>query len=122
MKLYIKNLYGFKDGQKAYYRKQGVFGFDFVNDRKFASELTSQEAGKVLAHSEWYKNQYKAEEIGIELKHKTIRCLKCGKTIAVVYKDDNGKEYKFFEENLPTRFINDFGYESKSCKECLKAE
>ncbi len=65
MKVYIKNLYGFNDGRKAYYRKQGLC-FDFVNSIEFASDLTEEEANKVLAHGEWYKDQYKANEIGTE--------------------------------------------------------
>lgn len=66
MKVYIKNLYGINDGRKAYYRKQGIGCFDFVNSKEFASDLTEEEANKVLAYGEWYKNQYKASEIGIE--------------------------------------------------------
>jgi hypothetical protein len=66
MKVYIKNLYGFNNGKKAYYRKQGIYCFDFVNSIEFASDLTEEEANKVLAHGEWYKDQYKANEIGIE--------------------------------------------------------
>lgn len=66
MKVFIKNLYGFKDGSKAYYRKQGVGCFDFVNDIKFASDLTEEEAKKVLERGEWYKAQYNADEIGTE--------------------------------------------------------
>lgn len=65
MKVYIKNLYGFNDGKKAYYRKLGLC-FDFVNSKQFASDLTKEEAEKVLAHGEWYKKQYNASEIGIE--------------------------------------------------------
>ena len=65
MKVFIKNLYGINDGRKAYYRKQGDC-FDFVNSKEFASDLTEEEVAKVMNHAEWYKNQYKANEIGIE--------------------------------------------------------
>lgn len=65
MKVFIKNLYGFQDGKKAYYRKLGLC-FDFVNSIEFASDLTEAEVEKIMAHSEWYKNQYKASEIGVE--------------------------------------------------------
>lgn len=66
MKVFIKNLYGFNDGRKAYYRKQGSGCFDFVNSKEYASDLTKEEADRVLAHGEWFKNQYKASEIGTE--------------------------------------------------------
>ena len=66
MKVYIKNLYGIKDGKKAYYRKQGIGCFDFVNDKKNASELAQEEANKVVEHLEWYKKMYNADEMGIE--------------------------------------------------------
>lgn len=66
MKIYIKNLYGCNDGRKAYYRKQGIGCFDFVGNTEDASTLTFDEVEKILIHGEWYKNQYKADEIGIE--------------------------------------------------------
>ena len=47
MKVFIKNLYGIQDGKKAYYRKQGIGCFDFVNSIKFASDLTKEEAAIV---------------------------------------------------------------------------
>lgn len=66
MKVYIKNLYGFNDGKKAYYRKQGAYCFDFVNSIEYASDLTESEIEKIMDHADWYKNQYKANEIGVE--------------------------------------------------------
>ena len=66
MTVYIKNLYGINDGRKAYYRNQGIGCFDFVNQKKFASDLTKGEVAKIIEHSDFYKNMYKANEIGTE--------------------------------------------------------
>ena len=66
MKVYIKNLYGINDGKKSYYRKQGIYCFDFVNRKDFASDLTEEECGEILSHGLWYKKQYNANEIGTE--------------------------------------------------------
>lgn len=66
VKIVIKNLYGLKDGQKAYFRKQGNGCFDFVYQSKFASELTIEEASDVLKNGDFYKNLYKADEIYCE--------------------------------------------------------
>ena len=66
MKVYIKNLYGINDDRKTYYRKQGNRCFDFVNQKKFASDLTAEEVEEILAYSDFYKNAYKATEIGTE--------------------------------------------------------
>lgn len=65
MKVFIQNLYGIKDGRKAYYRKSGD-GFDFVSDPKFATDLTQAEVNTILKHSDWYKNQFNADTIDIE--------------------------------------------------------
>lgn len=65
MKVFIKNLYGIKNEKKAYYRKQGLC-FDFSWDKTLATDLTKEEADKIIAHGDWYKNQYNASEIGIE--------------------------------------------------------
>lgn len=61
MKVYIYNLYGIKDGKRAYYRKSGIFGFDFANSIEFASELTEEEANEILKHKDWYCKQFNAE-------------------------------------------------------------
>ena len=66
MKVYIKNLYGINDGIKAYYRKLGDSCFDFVSDQKYSSELTKDEAEKIMQYTIRYKNQYKASEMGVE--------------------------------------------------------
>lgn len=64
--IYIENLYGINDGQKAYYRKQGASCFDFVNSKEYASDLTEEEAEEIMFYADWYKNQYKASAMGIE--------------------------------------------------------
>lgn len=66
MKIFIRNLYGFKDSRKAYYRKQGVYAFDFVSDESLASDLSADEAFKILEDADFYKYQYGADKIGIE--------------------------------------------------------
>lgn len=66
MKVFIKNLYGINDGRKAYYRKQGIGCFDFVNQKEFASDLTVDEAEQIMNHADWYKKQYNASEMTIE--------------------------------------------------------
>ena len=66
MKVYIKNLYGINDGIKAYYRKLGDSCFNFVSDKKYSSDLTKDEVKKIMQYAEWYKNQYKASEMGVE--------------------------------------------------------
>ena len=64
--IYIENLYGIDDGRKAYYKKQGIGWFGFVNSKKYASSLTKEEAKEIMSHADWYKNQYKASAMGIE--------------------------------------------------------
>ena len=60
--MYIKmiGLYGMENS-KAYYRKIGDGCFDFVNDKKFASDITREEAEKIMENQDWYLKQYKAE-------------------------------------------------------------
>ena len=67
MKIFIKNLYGIQDDKKAFYRKQGIGCFDFVNSIEFASDLTKEEVKNILNHSEWYLNQYNADKMGVEI-------------------------------------------------------
>ena len=66
MKVFIRNLYGINDGRKAYYKKQGIGCFGFVNQKEFASDLTEAEANEIMRHAEWYKKQHKANEMAIE--------------------------------------------------------
>lgn len=65
MKIAIVNLYGIKDGDKSYLRKLGDC-FDFVNDKKFGTELTEDEAADVLKHKDFYLKMYNAEKMLIE--------------------------------------------------------
>ena len=66
MKVYIQNLYGIKDEGKAYFRKQGLGCFDFVNSTKYATDLTQEEVDRILSHADFYKKQYNADTMGIE--------------------------------------------------------
>lgn len=53
-------LYGLEN-QKAYFRKVGKYCFDFVNDKKFASDLSKEEAEKVMENKDWYLKNYNAD-------------------------------------------------------------
>lgn len=66
MTVYIKNLYGIKGDRKAYYRKNGECCFEFVNQKKFASDLIAEEVAEILAHSDYYTKMYRADTIGTE--------------------------------------------------------
>ena len=66
MYIVIHNLYGLKDGNKAYFRKLGDC-FDFVSDKKFAADLTQQECDEIMSHEEWYCKQYNASHMTIRL-------------------------------------------------------
>jgi hypothetical protein len=65
-KIAITNLYGIKDGDKAYYRKLGRHGFDFQWPKKLGSELTDEEVDDILKHKEYYLKQFGAEEMIVE--------------------------------------------------------
>lgn len=65
MYIAIKNLYDIEDEHKAWYRKLGLC-FDFVNDKKYATDLTEEEINGVLQYKEFYLNQYKASEMLVE--------------------------------------------------------
>lgn len=60
--MYIKmiGLYGMEN-HKAYYRKIGDSCFDFASDKKFASDITREEAEKIMESQDWYLKQYNAE-------------------------------------------------------------
>ena len=60
--MYIKmvGLYGMEN-HKAYFREIGDGCFDFVNDKKFASDITREEAEKIMESQDWYLKQYNAE-------------------------------------------------------------
>lgn len=66
MTVYIKNLYGIKEDCKAYYRKNGECCFEFVNQKKFASDLTVEEVAGILANRDYYTKMYGADTIGTE--------------------------------------------------------
>lgn len=64
----IHNLYHVASGDKAYYRKQGIYCFDFVNDIKHASDLTQEECEHIMKSSEWYCKQYGASHMTMEAR------------------------------------------------------
>lgn len=65
MFIYIQNLYGANDGKKAYYRKIHDC-FDFVSSKDKASQLSKEEAEKIMSYAKSYKSQYNASVMGIE--------------------------------------------------------
>lgn len=62
----LLNPYGI-DGMKIWYRKQGNSCFDFVSSKKFASPLTKDDVLNIMRYADWYKQQYNASAIRIEL-------------------------------------------------------
>ncbi len=64
MKIKMIGLYGMD--YEAWYRKQGTECFDFVNDRKYASDLTKDEVDNILKFSDFYIKQYGAKELVAE--------------------------------------------------------
>ena len=64
--MYVKliGLYGL-DGHDAWYRKQGVYCFDFVHNKQFASDLTAEEVRSILQYWDWYCKQYNAKEMEV---------------------------------------------------------
>lgn len=47
-----------KGDYKAYYRKQGLYCFDFTTDKRYATDLTDLECNKIVQNSEFYKKMY----------------------------------------------------------------
>lgn len=64
MKIMMYGLYGGMADTKCYYRKLGDC-FDFVNDIKYASDLTDDEANHIIENGDWYRDCYKADGIKI---------------------------------------------------------
>lgn len=65
MKVVLHNLYYPHSGYTSYFRKLGD-GFDFVNDPKYASDLTKQECDSIMEHEKWYCNMYSASHMTVE--------------------------------------------------------
>ena len=64
MKIKMVGLYGLN--AHAYYRKLGRFGYDLVNDKKYATEFADKaECEKILAYKESYCKQYNAKDMVI---------------------------------------------------------
>lgn len=66
MYIAINNLYGIKDGRKAYFRKQGVGCFDFVNSKEYATDLTEDECRRIKKSEIWYCLQFNASHMTVE--------------------------------------------------------
>lgn len=56
-------LYGLGDNSTAFYQTVGDGCFQFVNDIKFASDLSEEEVAEVMEHEAWYCKQYRASRM-----------------------------------------------------------
>lgn len=65
-RIVLCNLYGIKDGEKAYMVKVGTGCFEFVNDKSFASEYTDEEVEEILKGKSYYLKMYNAETMETE--------------------------------------------------------
>ena len=53
-------------GRPAWYRKQGIYCFDFVTNIKHATSLTAEEASRIMDGKDFYLNFYGACALEIE--------------------------------------------------------
>lgn len=61
---YVKLIGLYGDAERyAYFHKIGDGCFDFTGNKKYASELTREEAAKVLQHKDYYINMYAARDM-----------------------------------------------------------
>lgn len=62
--MYIKmnGLYGDKNCS-SYFRSLGDICYDFVGNKKYATDLPKEQADNILSRSEWYCKQYNATEL-----------------------------------------------------------
>ena len=60
--MYIKivGLYGMEN-QKGYFGNVGDGCFDFVRDKKYASDLSNEEVEDIMKDKDWYLKNYGAE-------------------------------------------------------------
>lgn len=66
MKIYIKNLYGIKDGRKSYFKREGTFCFSFTVKKELASDLTFREVADIFSQKDAYLKLYNADLMGME--------------------------------------------------------
>ena len=50
----------------------------------------------------------------------TVRCRKCGKPIAYIYKIDTGHGFIYKEENAEARYVDRWGFVRNFCKGCMR--
>lgn len=62
----MTGLYGLENDDASYYRKIGIGCFDFVTDKKVASDISEDEAKRILANSAFYLKMYNADKLTIE--------------------------------------------------------
>ena len=55
-----------KGDYKAYYRKQGLYCFDFVTKKDLATDLTEQECERVVRNSDYYLKMFGARHMVVE--------------------------------------------------------
>ena len=51
---------------KAYYRKQGLYCFDFVTKKDLATDLTQQECDNIIKNSNYYLDMFGAKKMYVE--------------------------------------------------------
>lgn len=64
MYLKLVGLYGLDDCV-AWFRQLGLC-YDFVNDKKYASELTPEYAERIISSKDYYIKQYNAKDLVID--------------------------------------------------------
>lgn len=55
-----------RDHITAYYRKQGIYCFDFVTRKELASPLTAEECDAIMKNADWYCDQFSAMRLEVE--------------------------------------------------------
>lgn len=64
--MYVRMTGLYNGNYEAWYRKQGDGCFDFVRNKKFASDMTEEECQDVINHKEFYFKQFNASGMVIE--------------------------------------------------------
>lgn len=62
MKIKMIGVYGVED-MESYFKSMGDGCFEFTWSEDWASDLTEEEAEKILANKSWYRNMYGAKDL-----------------------------------------------------------
>lgn len=63
--VYMKIAMRHSDGSMSYYRKQGIYCFDFVWEKDLASDLTIEECEQITANADTMCKLYGADELSV---------------------------------------------------------